>query len=328
MQRSKFPIIVIGVIVAVGFWVRFNRLQRESAKPEPAPAPTATVQPFSLPAPPDDCVAKPLIDPAEATQGPARIISMAPSITELCVAMGLADRLVGRTQFCRYPPAVQNVEVIGGYVDPNLERIVTIKPDLILITTSSGQLREKLASLDLPVQELPDSSVEDIFAAIEKLGRLVGRPATANHLAERIEDDLVRLAGACQGVQPQRVLILLGELPETPRSVYVAGPGSYLDQIVHDAGHTNALQGHMDRPWGEISAETILVAKPDAILEARTTADPTVMANTRRAWSEFKQVPAFANWRLCTIDDDSILVPGPRVNVTLYRVIKALAPVE
>ncbi|HUW83431.1 MAG TPA: helical backbone metal receptor [Phycisphaerae bacterium] len=322
-MRRLVLLILVGGIAAVGFYVRFSRMAELRRAKAP---PTATTRP----ADPDwlrDYVGQTVLpDADELTKGPGRIISLAPNITELCAALGLADRIVGRTQFCLHPPSAQRATVVGGYVDPNLERIVALRPDLVLITTSSTRLREKLTALDLPVKEVPDSSLEDIFEAVRLLGEYTDRPKTAARLVRDLRRDLDRLA-----MQPPpaslRVLVVVGEVPAMPGPVYVAGPGSYLDSLVKLAGHENALAGKIDRAWAEVSAETLLAVKPDAILETRRPERLGMLAAVYEAWADFAAVPAITNRRICSITDDFILIPGPRVNIALYKVIEALSPV-
>ena len=315
-MKRILPLTAIVLLAAVAFYTRFNR----KVTPPSSPAPPPTSRPADMP---HDYVSEPVVDPSERQAGPRRIISIAPSVTELCAALGLADRLVGRTQFCRYPPSAQNAAVVGGYADPNLEKIVALKPDLVLITTSSHRLREQLDGLNLSIKELPDSSLDDIFEAIRLLGRHVHRPRTAAALVSALQADLQRLASKPTTPRPA-VLILVGAMPASPRSVYVAGPDSFLDRIVELAGGRNALAGRLNRPWAEVSAETVLAAKPDAILETRTNSSPQLLEQIYRGWSDFDWIPAIGQRRICSIDDDSILVPGPRVNITLYHVIQAL----
>jgi len=318
-MKRVLPLAAILLLAGVAFYTRFNRIVKAPSSAAPPP----TSRPADMP---HDYVSTPVVEPSERQAGPQRIISIAPSATELCAALGLADRLVGRTQFCRYPPSVQNAAVVGGYADSNVEKIVALQPDLVLITTSSRRLRDQLDGLNLSIKELPDSSLDDIFEAIRLLGQYVQRPQTAEALARELEADLDRLTSKKAPPRPG-VLIVVGAMPASPRSVYVAGPGSFLDRIVELAGGRNALAGRLNRPWGEVSAETVIAAKPDAIIETRTNSNPERLQQVYDGWSDFDWIPAIGRRQICSIDDDSILVPGPRVNITLYHVIQALKPV-
>jgi len=268
-----------------------------------------------------DYVVEPQVAPQEKDAGPGRIISMAPSLTELCWAMGLGDRMVGRTQYCLYPPAARKVEVVGALLDPNIERLLMLQPDLVLITAGSGMLRDKFASLKLPVLTLPDSSLEDIYGAIRQLGDATKRPATAEILIRSLRADLDRLRDqASRAVRPQKALVVTGALPNPPRGLWVAGPGSYLDSLLRLAGAKNAVEG--DRAWLEIGAEQVLWLRPDVIVEVR---EPAYARHRDEAIAAWRKLPGLAKVRVVTLTDPAVLVPGPRVNVMLGKLIAGLS---
>ncbi|MFQ6048946.1 MAG: ABC transporter substrate-binding protein, partial [Phycisphaerae bacterium] len=175
------------------------------------------------------------------------------------------------------------------------------------------------------IKELPDSSLADIFRAIELLGKYTDRPKTAAGLVRALRRDLDRLSRR-RPARSLRVLVVVGAMPTVPGAVYVAGPGSYLDSIIRLAGHSNALQGRLDRPWAQVSVEALVAAGPEAILESRADSSPAAMERLYRAWSDFAgSIPALRDRRICCIADESILIPGPRVNIALWRVMRALA---
>ncbi len=221
-----------------------------------------------------DYVLQPRVDPPETEAGPSRIISMAPALTEICWALGLGGRMVGRTQYCIYPPAAQRIEVVGALLDPNIERILALRPDLVVITRGSAVLREKFEGLKLPLQVLPTDSLEDIYIAIEQLGQATGRPKTAALLVRDLRADLGRLrqqAAEVSRARPRKVLFVTGALPSPPKGVWVAGPGSYLDALLGLAGATNVVAG--DRAWLEIGTEQVLWMRPETIVEVREPAE-------------------------------------------------------
>lgn len=269
---------------------------------------------------PRDYVAEPLVDASERTAGPARIVSAAPSATELCAALGLSDRLVGRTQFCAYPPAVRQVPIIGAYTDANLEAIVAAHPDCVLVTTSSPRLKEQFSALDLPLVELPDSSFEDLFVAAHLLGERTGRPRTAARLVQNLERDLDSLR---QPPRNERVLIVTGPLSVPPSDPFVAGPGSFLDHLVALAGFQNAVAGLVHRPWGQISLETVIQVDPEVLLEAREDAWVYPPDAIFRSWGDLDMLQAVRNRRIRSVPI-WVLNPGPRVNLALHAIVEAL----
>jgi len=272
-----------------------------------------------------DYVAHPVVEPGEASRGPTRIVSLAPSITEVCCALGLADRLVGRTQFCRYPPAVQRVEVIGALLDPNIERIVQLRPEMVLTTASSGLLRQRLERVGLPVRALPDSSLEDVFRAIRLLGGWTGRERTAERLCRALRGQMDALSEAARrlaGESPLRAVVVTGPLPVQPRSVWVAGPGSYVDSLVRLAGLSNAVaKAAAGRPWLELPVERICWLRPQVLVEVR---EPVQMPLRRQAVEAWRSLPGLAKVRVVTIKDPAFLVAGPRVNLMLATLIRAV----
>jgi iron complex transport system substrate-binding protein len=269
---------------------------------------------------PRDYVAHPEVVEEERGKGPARIVSAAPSATELCAALGLTDRLVGRTQYCSYPPAVQDVPIMGAYTDTNLEAIVAAKPDCVLITASSPRLREQFEALDLPLVVLPDSSFEDIFAAARVLGKVTGRSRTAERLIEHLEADLERLGRAPTS---RSVLIVTGPLTNPPSDPFIAGPGSFLDELVRRAGHRNAAEGVLRRPWGQVSLETVLVLDPDTLLEAREGAWIQPPEELYDGWEALGGMRAIREERIRSVPIWA-LNPGPRVNLILHAIVEAL----
>lgn len=266
-----------------------------------------------------DYVVEPEVDPAEREAGPNRIISMAPALTELCWALGLGERMIGRTQYCVYPPAAQKVEVVGALLDPNIERILTLRPDLLVITRGSPMLKEKFEGLPLPLRILPTDSLEDIFTSIEQLGQITDRPRTAARLARNLRADLERLKQYAARGEPQKVLFVTGPLANPPHSEWVAGPGSYLDALLGLAGAKNVVEG--DRAWLEISVEQVLWLRPETIVEVR---EPWQMAGREDAIAAWRQLPGLGDVRVVTLTDIGVVFPGPRVNVMLGKVIEGL----
>lgn len=271
-----------------------------------------------------DFVAQPVVDPQENMAGPARIITVAPNLTELVWSLGLGDRQVGRTQYCTYPPAAKKVEIIGALLDPNMERIVSLAPDLVLLTSSSTVLQERFARMEVPVKALPDSSLDDIFAAIEQLGHLTGRPKTAAGLVEYLRSDLSRLehqARVLAGDRRLRVLLVTGSLPSPPRGIWVAGPGGYLDTLLTMASVENTAGEVAHRPWLEVTPEQVAWQRPDVIVEVVGTAQGAGRADAASAW---RALPGLSGTRIVTLEDPAMLVPGPRVNVMLAQLIAGL----
>lgn len=312
--------IAVGAAVALALTVRIVRHRNA----EPSDAPTTQPANDELPTPHDyvsDCV----VDPSERDNGPARIISMAPSITETCAALGLLDRLVGRTPYCHHPAAVARVPDVGGLVDPNMEMIESIHPDMILISVNAARLREQFTQMRLPFEAITDDSFDGIFAGIWRVGEITNRPRTAGTLIANLHTDLARLTSAAQTRRPRRVLIALNELPVPPRAIFVAGPDLFLSQLVERIGHINAARGLVGAKSGELSLEQIVTLDPEVILEVRADPTPEVMDGVYAAWSSLGDVRAIRDRAVRSFGTFDDLVPSPRVTIVFHQIASAMA---
>ncbi len=325
-RRTALLILVAALIVAAAAGLR---ARSHVLRPRPPAAPVTTDPPpgVILPPPPRDYVAGPVVDPAERANGPARIISLAPSITETVCALGLADRLAGRTPYCRHIPGIGHVPEVGAMEDANLARIRGLAPDLVLVTANSGPLAESLRRLDLRCEALPHESLESIYDSIDRLGRLCDRPLTAARLVEAIRNDIAGLRRWVEqaGRPPRRALVVLGEMPVPPQPVFVAGPGLFLDALVDMAGHRNAARELLKSSHGEIPLEKLLVLDPDVILEFRDTPTPEVMEGVYASWAAVGPLKAVGRRQIRPVGGTEWLSAGPRIALELHRFLAALS---
>ena len=328
MKRSHVLIGLVGVTLAIAIGLRVHSyLNTPDVELRTVHSPTSAP---ALPPVPRDYVAEPVVDEAERSAGPKRIISLAPSITELVCALGMRDRLVGRTPYCHYPPEVTSLPAVGALQDPNFEKIRSLSPDLILITSNSGRLAAGLSKIGLKYQAIPHETLADVFAAIEEAGRVCQRPVTAHRLAEGIRSDLESLREwVPRFVQrKQRVLVSLGMLPVPPRAVWAAGPGSFLDELISMAGQTNAACEVLKISHGEIPLTRLRALNPDVILEFGPAPDDKDQLDMYRSWSEIGAMRAIAEQRVRVVGDAEWLSAGPRIAITLHRLITTMAEFE
>ncbi len=263
--------------------------------------------------------------PASATHCP-RIVSAAPNITEICCELELQECLVGRTKYCDYPPAVLRVPEIGGLDDLNAERLLGLRPELIILSGSSRAQAEKLRRLELPYISVPDVSLDDLFTAIAQIGERARRADVAARLAAGIRDKLRAAAVRCKGVPKRRVLVLTAPLRDPPAQAFIAGPGSFYADLLHLVGHENV--GELaDKPFTTASLEFILRADPDVIIElAPDDADrPGGDADARRVWAKVGPLQAVANRRVRVLSGPEHFVLGPRIAHTLERLCTLVA---
>lgn len=246
-------------------------------------------------------------------------------ITEVCFALGVGDCVVGRTRYCVYPPQASRIPSIGSLTDANVELLLSLRPDLILLSGTSRDQTDRFRALDLRFESLPDAALEDVFAAIRRVGELVGRPRTAAGLAERIREELHAAARSFPSARPQRVLLLTGTLHEPPQPPYVAGPGSFYDDLIALGGHENVVTTRS--AFAPLSLEAILEADPDVIIEldADGTARPQGDASALRAWSAFDALSAERAGRVRVLSGPEHFLPGPRIVFVARALWRAIA---
>lgn len=250
-----------------------------------------------------------------------RIVSLSPSTTEICATLGMTDRLVARSRFCDWPPEVRHLPSLGGLVDLDFERLLGVRPDLVLVSGRSQQQRDVVAALGLRAMSLPDNSLEDIFASMAALGRATDREPVAREKVAAIQSELSALARPVNSATALRVLLVFSPSRIPPVDPWVALPGSHPDALLTMAGNVNAMPDS-GRPWAAVSMEAVLRANPDVILEFWPEAGDESIA--RRAWEMVGPMNAVRNNRVRVIVGPQHYVPGPRVAETLRVMINTL----
>lgn len=265
---------------------------------------------------------------AALTAPPQRIVSTAPSLTETLFALGLGGRVAGVTEFCRYPPEAAAKPKIGTFIDPNFERILALKPDLVLVVRNPVQLAEKLRRLGLNAVEVGQDTVSEILASIGQIGRLTGAEAQARALTARIEADLAAVRHRAAGLPRRRVLFLVGRSPGTLQGMVGAGPGTFLDELIRLAGGDNVLASS-PIAYPRVSVEQILAADPDVILDmgdfAHQEGKPMESeAQFRRLWASYPMLRAVRQGSVKQVANEVMIRPGPRVGEAARRFLELI----
>lgn len=328
MKRSHVLFVVVALVFATAIALRIHiDLSRPKVILQQS---KATTGPAEAIAEPRDYVVRPDVHPDEVDAGPGRIISLAPSITENVCALGLRDRLVGRTSYSTHPPGIETVASVGALTDANLEAIRALTPDLVLVTTNSPRLISDLTQIGLRCEAVPHGTLDQVYEAIEKIGIICDRPKTAQSLVKAIRSDIETLRQASlDTVQtPLRVLVILGELPVPPKGVWVAGPGSFLDELLTLAGHTNAAREALDVPHGEIPLARLRVIDPEVILEFRKDVTDADRIDLYQTWAELGDLQAIRQQRVRSVGGPEWLSAGPRIAIALHRFITSLSNIN
>lgn len=250
-------------------------------------------------------------------QTPARIVSTSPSITETLYAMGLGPRVVGVTTFCNYPSDAKTKPRIGTFLEPDYERILALRPDLVLVIKNPVDVAGRLRSLGLRAEEVDMDTVGSILASIASIGRITGTPSTARTLSQSLRGqlDTIRSAGSKGG--RTTVLFLVGRAPGTLQNMVGAGPGTFLDELLRLAGGTNILASSPIQ-YPKVSLEQILASDPDVIIDMGDYAHAAGAGDARRReelalWKPYGRLKAVRTGRVHAVTAAHFVVPGPRM---------------
>ncbi len=261
--------------------------------------------------------------------GPKRIVTMAPSVTEVVFALGLGDRVVGVGDYCRFPPEVLDLPKVGGVLNPNYERIVSLRPDAVVLLESAGRDPSAFRKLRLPVLQVNHLSVEGILASFQQIGAACGAEAKAEAIVADLQHRLERIAEKTAGRPRPRVLVAIDRTLGTGslQDVYITGHDGHIDRIVELAGGQNAYTDRQVR-FPVVSQEGILKINPEIIVDlayglAGEDADPAVL---RSDWQCLEEVDAVRNGRVYLIGDNYATIPGPRFILFVEQLARLFHP--
>jgi len=251
-----------------------------------------------------------------------RIVSLAPSITEILFGLGLKERIVGVTAYCDYPPEAKTLPRVGGFRDFNLEALLALKPDLVLATRDGNLARDlsRLRELGVRVQTFEPSTLEGVLEEIEAIGEETGAEATAVALAAECRKKLALVQERTRGLPRVKVLFVYGEDP-----LVLAGKGTFADDLIRKAGGIN-IAGDSSIPYPRFSLEEVLARAPEVIVESAMGTEAETLARARANWSRWPSLPAVREGRIAAIGADLVARPGPRLFEGLIQMAGRLHP--
>ena len=258
---------------------------------------------------------------------PRRIVSMAPSVTEMLFALDLGDRVVGVTRYCNYPADVAALPRVGGHLDPNTEAIVRLRPDLVVVLDQQQELAEALQKLAVRTVAVGDSSVERILEAIETLGVQCRAAEAAEELIGDLRTRMTAVQQRSGGLPRPPVLVVIDRSLDTGtiEDVYIAGRDAYFEQLIEMAGGRNAYRGP-PVPYPVVSVEGIIRIAPEVIIDLAAGRDPDRAEQAMADWRRFPQIEAVARNRLYALTADYAMIPGPRFVLLLEALAERIQP--
>jgi iron complex transport system substrate-binding protein len=254
---------------------------------------------------------------------PQRIISLAPSNTEILFALGLGDRVVGVTDYCNYPPEAKTIPSVGDYMAPNIEEIIAREPDLVLATNEHEEAIAQLESQGIAVVGLDPKNINDVLATITLVGKLTGQEEEAislvNEMQERIKAVTDKTDTLSEAQRP-RVFYIIWHDP-----IWTTGAETFEDELIQMSGGINIahdLNGYVD-----MSLENLIAANPQVIIAGvgMGTGEslPLQFVQTE---SRLEDIDARQHDRIYSVDMDVVSRPGPRIVDALEEFFKLIHP--
>jgi len=248
-----------------------------------------------------------------------RIISLAPNLTEIVYAVGAGDRLVGRTRYCDYPAEAKQVAEVGDTMTPSVERIIALKPQIVLVSTASQleAFTNQLSAQQIAVYITDPQSLDDVFRSIQTLGDLFNEHERAASVVSGLRTRADAVEAATRTAKPVKVFYQVAGEP-----LYTIGRDAFTTDLIRRAGGTS-VTADVPGAFPRFSDEAALASKPEAII--LPTGGPMGEANSTVV-SALKNSPAVVNGRVYKINGDLLSRPGPRLVDGLEEMARALHP--
>lgn len=259
--------------------------------------------------------------------GPRRIVSLVPALTEMLFAIGAGAQVAAVSSFDTSPPEVASRPRVGALLDPDVEKILSLAPDLVAIYGSQTDLRRQLQRASIPVYDYRHAGLPDVMTTILELGRVTGHAAEARDVADGIRRRLDAVRARVASRPRVRTLLVFGREPGALRRVYASGGRGFLHDMLLAAGGENVF-GDVAQESVQATTEVVLTRAPDVILEVREGPElsGTEQARIASDWGRLAAVPAVKTGKIVVVSGDGLVVPGPRVAGAVERFARALHP--
>jgi iron complex transport system substrate-binding protein len=254
-----------------------------------------------------------------------RIVSLVPALTEMLFAIGAGPQVVGVGSFDAFPPEVKNLPRVGALLDPDTERILSLRPSLVVIYGSQTDLQSQLTRAGITTFLYRHGGIQTIFQTMRELGDATGHRAQADRLVSDLERRTAAVRVRVKGRPKPRVLLVIDRQPKTLREIYVSGGVGFLQEMLEIAGGTNVF-ADVAKESAQPSHETLITRAPDVIIEVQAEGmiAPSDVAADKAVWSGLSSLPAVRSGRVHILTGQYLVVPGPRfaqATETLARIL-------
>ena len=262
-----------------------------------------------------------------AADDPQRIISLVPATTEMLFVMGAGRRIAGVSNYDRFPPDVAGLPKVGGLLDPDVERLLSLKPDLVIVYDTQTDLKRQLERARIPMFGYVHRDLADITVTMRALGARIGMKTAADAAAARIEQQLAATRARVANRPRPKTLLIFGREPGALRRVDASAGYGFLHDLLELAGGSDVL-GDLNKQSIDMSTEMIISRAPEVILELHygDSLKPERFDAERRVWNALPSVPAVRNNRVFLLGGDEFVVPGPRIVIAADRFARTLHP--
>jgi iron complex transport system substrate-binding protein len=268
-----------------------------------------------------------MISRSWAAAAPQRIVSIIPAVTEMIFAMGDGARVAGVSSFDRFPPEVSRITRVGALLDPDVERILSLKPDLVVLYNTQTELKQRLDRARIPYYSYEHRTLADITMTVRTIGARIGSGPRAERLAGDIERRIAAVRSSVSKLPRPRTLLVFEREGSSLRNIFATGGYGFIHDMLDAAGGDDVF-GDIARQSVQATSELILSRRPEVIIELRY-GDNVKVADIPRemqAWNALSSLPAVKNHRVHVLVGDEYVVPGPRVADAVQRLARTLHP--
>jgi iron complex transport system substrate-binding protein len=242
-----------------------------------------------------------------------RIVSLAPSVTEVLFELGLGTKVVGVTRYCRYPVEAQKIPRVGGFYDMSLENLLSLRPTVVVGLRENREIEEGARRLGMVTHEVDHSTVAGIKQSLLSVAELCGISAVGEQKVSALEQRERALQSSRHNAPHHKTLVAVGRTHEgsSVSGVYISGKDGFYSGVLEMLGMKNVNQdATVSIPT--VSPEGFMALAPEVIIEIQNTDDPQRAEDPSALWRKYPSIPAVRENRLFTLREDYASIPGPR----------------
>jgi len=256
-----------------------------------------------------------------------RVVSLVPNVTEMLFAVGAGSQVVGVSSYDDFPPETKALPHVGALLDPDTERIFSLRPDLVIAYGSQTELENRFARASIRVYSYRHAGVDNVLQTIRDVARLTGHEAEGDRVVRDLRSQLDAIRTRVRGQPRPRTMLVLGRDAGALRGVYTSGGIGFLHELLDIAGGDDVF-GDIKRESVQPSSETMIVRAPQVIIEVHSGDPPRadVLQRERASWNALASVPAIRNNRVHLLYGSYLMAAGPRLGHAAETLARVLHP--